>query len=152
MSATQVASSTFQNAHRRHVQSLYKRSLKLSLDWYIQRDLWRQKALDIRAQFEANKHVTNPKELQALVAQAEKTLQEWEHPDPYKCTDNTFLWHSLSVSLTHSFVYYRYYYSCYCSVLGSRGYQVGAQHPAAHGMLLCTLSPVMRPLTRLFIQ
>ncbi|ORZ02288.1 hypothetical protein BCR43DRAFT_481309 [Syncephalastrum racemosum] len=84
MSATQVASSTFQNAHRRHVQSLYKRSLKLSLDWYIQRDLWRQKALDIRAQFEANKHVTNPKELQALVAQAEKTLQEWEHPDPYK--------------------------------------------------------------------
>lgn len=72
-------------AHRLHVQSLYKRSLKLSLDWYIQRDLWRQKALQIRAQFDQNKHVTSPKEIQALVQKAEKELQDWAHPDPYKC-------------------------------------------------------------------
>ena len=78
-------SATFQNAHRLHVQSLYKRSLKLSLDWYGQRDLWRQKALDIRAQFERNKHVTNPKELQQLLKNTEKELQDWAHPDPYKC-------------------------------------------------------------------
>ncbi|KAI8340346.1 hypothetical protein EDC96DRAFT_522838 [Choanephora cucurbitarum] len=71
-------------AHRLHVQSLYKRSLKLSLDWYIQRDLWRQKALQIRAQFEQNKHVTNPKEIQQLVQNAENQLKEWAHPDPYK--------------------------------------------------------------------
>ncbi|KAI9363822.1 hypothetical protein BD770DRAFT_440263 [Pilaira anomala] len=71
-------------AHRLHVQSLYKRSLKLSLDWYIQRDLWRQKALAIRAQFEQNKALTNPKEIQAVVQNAEKELQEWAHPDPYK--------------------------------------------------------------------
>ncbi|KAG0169034.1 hypothetical protein DFQ30_004027 [Apophysomyces sp. BC1015] len=76
-------SSAFKNVHRLQVQSLYKRSLKLSLDWYIQRDLWRQKALDIRAQFEANKHITNPKELQAIINQTEKTLEEWAHPDPY---------------------------------------------------------------------
>lgn len=72
-------------AHRLHVQSLYKRSLKLSLDWYIQRDLWRQKALAIRAQFEQNKALTNPKEIQVVVQNAEKELQEWAHPDPYKC-------------------------------------------------------------------
>lgn len=72
-------------AHRLHVQSLYKRSLKLSLDWYIQRDLWRQKALAIRAQFEQNKSVSNPKEIQVLVHNAEKELEEWAHPDPYKC-------------------------------------------------------------------
>ncbi|KAF7731805.1 hypothetical protein EC973_008320 [Apophysomyces ossiformis] len=84
MSTSAATSTAFKNAHRLHVQSLYKRSLKLSLDWYIQRDLWRQKALHIRAQFEANKHVTNPKELQALLKQTEKTLQEWAHPDPYK--------------------------------------------------------------------
>lgn len=83
-SAASAASTTFQNAHRRHVQSLYKRSLKLALDWYIQRDLWRQKALDIRAQFERNKHVTSPKELQALLKETEKQLQEWAHPDPYR--------------------------------------------------------------------
>ncbi|KAI8136737.1 hypothetical protein BJV82DRAFT_385775 [Fennellomyces sp. T-0311] len=79
-----MSAATFQNAHRLHVQSLYKRSLKLSLDWYIQRDLWRQKALDIRAQFERNKHVTNPKEIQQLLKNTEKELQAWAHPDPYK--------------------------------------------------------------------
>jgi NADH dehydrogenase (ubiquinone) 1 beta subcomplex subunit 9 len=80
-------------AHRLQVQSLYKRSLKLSLDWYIQRDLWRQKALQIRAQFEHNKNVTNPKEIQALVQKAEKELEDWAHPDPYKC--NLILIHIL---------------------------------------------------------
>ncbi|KAI7880169.1 hypothetical protein K492DRAFT_162919 [Lichtheimia hyalospora FSU 10163] len=76
--------SSLQNAHRLHVQSLYKRALKTSLDWYIQRDLWRQKALDIRAQFERNKNVSNPKEIQLLLKNAEKELQSWAHPDPYK--------------------------------------------------------------------
>ncbi|KAL0073020.1 hypothetical protein F4703DRAFT_1904551 [Phycomyces blakesleeanus] len=82
--STSAASTAFKNAHRLHVQSLYKRSLKLSLDWYIQRDLWRQKALDIRAQFERNKHITSPKELQAIIAKTEQELKDWAHPDPYK--------------------------------------------------------------------
>jgi NADH dehydrogenase (ubiquinone) 1 beta subcomplex subunit 9 len=70
--------------HRLQVQSLYKRSLKLSLDWYIQRDLWRQKALEIRARFEQNKNVTNPKEIRALLKKTENELKEWAHPDPYR--------------------------------------------------------------------
>jgi NADH dehydrogenase (ubiquinone) 1 beta subcomplex subunit 9 len=74
-----------QVAHRLQIQSLYKRSLKLSLDWYIQRDLWRQKALAIRQEFEQNKHVSNPRDIQQLVQNAEKELESWDHPDPYKC-------------------------------------------------------------------
>lgn len=79
------ATASFQTAHRLYVKSLYKRSLKLSLDWYIRRDLWRQKALDIRQQFELNKNVTSPKELQQIFAKTEKQLEEFAHPDPYKC-------------------------------------------------------------------
>ncbi|RUS34433.1 hypothetical protein BC938DRAFT_480497 [Jimgerdemannia flammicorona] len=75
---------SFQAAHRASVQSLYRRSLKLSLDWYIRRDLWRQKALEIRSQFEANKHVTSPRELEALLAKTEQQLAEAAHPDPYR--------------------------------------------------------------------
>jgi NADH dehydrogenase (ubiquinone) 1 beta subcomplex subunit 9 len=83
-------SSPAQVVHRLKVQSLYKRSLKLSLDWYIQRDLWRQQALHIRARFEENKNVTSPKELADLVKQTEKELEEWAHPDPYKCKLNDY--------------------------------------------------------------
>ncbi|KAG2174191.1 hypothetical protein INT43_004212 [Umbelopsis isabellina] len=78
------ATASFQTAHRLYVKSLYKRSLKLSLDWYIRRDLWRQKALEIRHQFELNKNVTSPKELQQIFAKTEKQLEEFAHPDPYK--------------------------------------------------------------------
>lgn len=124
MSATAAATSTLQNAHRRHVQSLYKRSLKLALDWYIQRDLWRQKALDIRAQFERNKHVTNPKEIQALLKNTEKELQSWAHPDPYKCTFSQQFIVEIDHVWLNPFLY---------SALGSRRYQVGTQPSSSHG-------------------
>ncbi|EZF30083.1 hypothetical protein H101_06267, partial [Trichophyton interdigitale H6] len=39
---------------------LYKRALKLSLDWAVHRNLWRGQAVYIRSLFEANKHVRNP--------------------------------------------------------------------------------------------
>jgi len=46
-------------ARRSH---LYRRSLKLSLDWSIHRYLWRGQALYIRSLFEANKHVSQPRQ------------------------------------------------------------------------------------------
>lgn len=121
--------SSLQNAHRLHVQSLYKRALKTSLDWYIQRDLWRQKALDIRAQFERNKHVSNPKEIQLLLKNAEKELQSWAHPDPYKRTLSFCL--VLCIEKVLIFI-------CVCviySLLGSRWYKVGTQLASYHGKL-----------------
>jgi NADH dehydrogenase (ubiquinone) 1 beta subcomplex subunit 9 len=41
--------------HRLYVKSLYKRYLTNALNWYIRRDLWRNKAIEIRAEFERNR-------------------------------------------------------------------------------------------------
>lgn len=61
-----VSSST-QCARMRYVSdttssSLYRRSLKLALDWAVHRYVWRGQALYIRGLFEANKHVTEPRQ------------------------------------------------------------------------------------------
>lgn len=49
--------SPFTAAHRFYVKSLYRRILKNELDWIAQRDLWRARALTIRADFERNRCV-----------------------------------------------------------------------------------------------
>ncbi|KAJ5046429.1 uncharacterized protein L3040_003673 [Drepanopeziza brunnea f. sp. 'multigermtubi'] len=51
------------------VSSLYRRSLKLSLDWAVHRYLWRGQALYISGK--------------ALFQEAEGLLEAWKHPDPY---------------------------------------------------------------------
>ncbi|KAG0226772.1 hypothetical protein BGW42_003424 [Actinomortierella wolfii] len=72
-----------QIAHRRVIQSLYKRSLKTAQDWYIDTTLFRRKAVELRIQFDANKNITNPRQIAALVRDAERQLEELRHPDPY---------------------------------------------------------------------
>jgi NADH dehydrogenase (ubiquinone) 1 beta subcomplex subunit 9 len=47
--------SPFSAAHRFYVKSLYKRFLKNELDWTVNRQVWRWKAMQIRAEFEANR-------------------------------------------------------------------------------------------------
>jgi hypothetical protein len=42
--------------------SLYRRSLKLSLDWAVHRYIWRGQALYIRSLFDANKNVKEPRQ------------------------------------------------------------------------------------------
>lgn len=82
-------------------RSLYRRSLKLALDWAVHRHLWRGQALYIRSLFEANRSVTDPRHqrvgsyglvegdtradvvIQALLTETEKLLESWKHPDPY---------------------------------------------------------------------
>lgn len=51
-----MLTSPFTNAHRLHVKSLYRRMLNNSLNWTIRRDIWRQKAIEIRAEFERNRY------------------------------------------------------------------------------------------------
>ncbi|CAD0026305.1 unnamed protein product [Aureobasidium pullulans] len=41
---------------------LYRRSLKLALDWSVHRHLWRGQALYIRSLFEANSNVREPRQ------------------------------------------------------------------------------------------
>lgn len=97
-------------------QLLYRRALKGSLDWsalpsppppssptpplppphspltspcsrrYVRRDIWRPKAIEIRAQFERNRDVRDPRAVAALLNEAEKEVAKYSHPDPYRRT------------------------------------------------------------------
>ncbi|KAI9633002.1 uncharacterized protein MKK02DRAFT_40382 [Dioszegia hungarica] len=71
-------------AHRLYVKSLYKRYLVNSLNWYIRRDLWRDKAIEIRAEFERNRNISDPRALALVLEQAEERLAKDLHPDPYR--------------------------------------------------------------------
>ncbi|KAL4864949.1 hypothetical protein BDV12DRAFT_175320 [Aspergillus spectabilis] len=66
------------------VQSLYRRSLKLALDWAVHRQIWRGQAVYIRSLFEANKDVRDPRQQKVLLQETEKLLETWKHPDPYR--------------------------------------------------------------------
>ncbi|KAH6681249.1 complex 1 protein [Plectosphaerella plurivora] len=68
---------------RQAALSLYRRSLKLSLDWVVHRSLWRGQALYIRSLFEANRNVSDARQKRELLAETEKLLERWKHPDPY---------------------------------------------------------------------
>ncbi|PMD67169.1 uncharacterized protein K444DRAFT_7498 [Hyaloscypha bicolor E] len=65
------------------VSSLYRRSLKLALDWSVHRYLWRGQAMYIRSLFEANKNIKDPRQQRALFQEVEDLLEKWKHPDPY---------------------------------------------------------------------
>ncbi|GJC87321.1 LYR family protein (complex 1 protein) [Colletotrichum tofieldiae] len=68
---------------RQAALSLYRRSLKLALDWAVHRHLWRGQALYIRSLFEANRNVIDSRQKRELLAQTEKLLAKWKHPEPY---------------------------------------------------------------------
>ncbi|EON65155.1 hypothetical protein W97_04392 [Coniosporium apollinis CBS 100218] len=71
-------------ASKNAVLHLYRRSLKLSLDWAVHRYLWRGQALYIRSLFEANRHVTEPRQRRILIQETEDLLKKWQHPDSYR--------------------------------------------------------------------
>ncbi|KAF8806324.1 LNS2-domain-containing protein [Phlegmacium glaucopus] len=78
-----TAASTFSSAHRLYVKSLYKRYLTNALDWTIRRDIWRGQAMQIRAEFEKNRNVHDPRALASILQKAEADLANMKHPDPY---------------------------------------------------------------------
>lgn len=80
----QAAPTPFSVAHKTYVMSLYRRYLRNSLDWCIRRDVWRDRAIEIRAEFERNRHIANPRELARVIQQAEEALRVNRHPDPYR--------------------------------------------------------------------
>lgn len=84
MSTAARVPTAFSSAHRAYVQSLYRRYLRNSLDWNIRRDAWRAEALSIRAAFEKNRNIRNPRELARVLQEAEEKLQKIAHPDPYR--------------------------------------------------------------------
>ena len=47
----------FSAAHKSYVKSLYRRILNNELNWIVRRDIWRAKALAVRAEFDRNRCV-----------------------------------------------------------------------------------------------
>ncbi|KAH7922980.1 NDUFB9, NADH-ubiquinone oxidoreductase [Leucogyrophana mollusca] len=78
-----MSASPFSSAHRLYVKSLYRRMLKNELDWVVRRDIWRGRAQLIRAEFERNRDVHEPRALAQILEQAEAALARKLHPDPY---------------------------------------------------------------------
>ncbi|KAI6042752.1 NDUFB9, NADH-ubiquinone oxidoreductase [Pisolithus marmoratus] len=78
-----MATTPFSSAHRLYVKSLYRRMLKNELDWVVRRDIWRGRALMIRAEFERNRDVHDPRALAQIFEKAEAELAARQHPDPY---------------------------------------------------------------------
>ena len=70
-------------SHTLRVTRLYRRSLKNLMNWVVWRDLWIEKSLELRAEFDANKNVTDPRLIEKIVSEGEARLAELQHPDPY---------------------------------------------------------------------
>ncbi|KIV96466.1 hypothetical protein PV10_00336 [Exophiala mesophila] len=70
--------------HVKAVRSLYRRALRLSLDWAVQRSLWRGQAVYIRSLFDANRNINDTRTQRILFNETEKLLRKWKHPDPYR--------------------------------------------------------------------
>ncbi|KAF8555372.1 NDUFB9, NADH-ubiquinone oxidoreductase [Imleria badia] len=78
-----MSSPSFSAVHKSYVKSLYRRMLKNELDWVVRRDIWRGRAMVIRAEFERNRDVHDPRALAEILQKAEADLAAKLHPDPY---------------------------------------------------------------------
>ena len=70
-------------SHTQRVTRLYRRSLKNLMNWVVWRDLWIEKGFELRAEFDKNKNVSDPRIIEKLVSDGEAKLAELQHPDPY---------------------------------------------------------------------
>ena len=70
-------------SHTQRVTRLYRKSLKNLMNWTVWRDMWIEKGFELRAEFDKNKNVTDPRLIEKLVSDGEAKLAELQHPDPY---------------------------------------------------------------------
>ena len=71
------------SAHVVRVKRLYRQGLKCLQNWAVHRDLFIIKGLEMRAEFEAHRLVSNPSIVEKLVSDGEAKLVTYEHPAPY---------------------------------------------------------------------
>lgn len=72
----------FSQANKKLVTSMYRQSLKLARNWISNRQLFRQKAVEIRHKFDQNAQIANPRQLARTLDQTRGYLYEFRHPDP----------------------------------------------------------------------
>lgn len=80
--AAQVSQKPTALTRSQQVARLYRHSLKLLLNWCIDREIFNQEALSIRSQFDSNRNVS-PAAAQRLLREGQETLVTFTHPDPY---------------------------------------------------------------------
>eukprot|EP00732_Lithocolla_globosa_P006850 Lithocolla_globosa_v1_NODE_8261_length_840_cov_21.895939.p1 type:complete len:182 gc:universal NODE_8261_length_840_cov_21.895939:791-246(-) len=68
---------------KQRVRRLYRNCLKASLDWDVDRPVWRVNAIKIRQEFEAKKDETDFREIERLLKQADEFMKVWTHPEGY---------------------------------------------------------------------
>ena len=71
--------------HAARVTRLYRASLKNLMNWCVHRDLFIEQGNLLRAEFNANMHVKDPRLIEKIVSDGEAKLLEYQHPDPYTC-------------------------------------------------------------------
>ncbi|KAM9886995.1 hypothetical protein OXX80_013969 [Metschnikowia pulcherrima] len=75
--------SPFTEANTKRVSSLFRRALRIAFDSNLKFDAYRQETIRIRSLFEANKKISDPNELENVIATTRAKLVEYAHPDPY---------------------------------------------------------------------
>lgn len=73
----------FTEANSKRVASLFRQALRTAFDSSLKFDAYRNETIKIRKQFDANKHIQDPNELEEAIAKTKLKLAEWKHPDPY---------------------------------------------------------------------
>ena len=72
--------------HAKAVCQLYRRTLKMSMDWIIDRRKFRPFALALRAKFDENRSVSDERQKAMLLQAGQHLLYKYRHPEPYVCT------------------------------------------------------------------
>ena len=65
----------FTEANSKRVASLFRRALRTAFDSSLKFDAYRNETIKIRAQFEANKNINNPADLEEAIARTERKLR-----------------------------------------------------------------------------
>ncbi|CAN3371812.1 hypothetical protein DIURU_000469 [Diutina rugosa] len=73
----------FTEANSKRVASLFRQALRTAFDTSLKFDAYRDKTIEIRRAFDANKHISDAEELDEVFRKGEAKLKEWKHPDPY---------------------------------------------------------------------
>lgn len=73
----------FTEANTQRVSSLFRQALRTAFDNSLKFEAYRQETIKIRAQFDANRKISDPTELERAIAKTHELLAEWKHPDPY---------------------------------------------------------------------
>lgn len=73
----------FTEANTKRVSALFRQALRTAFDSSLKFDAYRNETIKIRKQFEANKDISNPHQLEEIINNTKLKLAEWKHPDPY---------------------------------------------------------------------